>query len=159
KVVFRNKFYLETTAPNFSSDNDTIVTEQVFDNYLAYDDGTAEQSYFLNLAAAVPGKLALEFKLNQPDTIKGIAIYFGRQVPMGRLKEFSVQVYKDIAYNGGSDDEVYTENFLYPGYADTLNNFWYYKFLEPVPLSSGTFYIGTTQPAFSGSDSLYFGLD
>jgi hypothetical protein len=48
---------------------------------------------------------------------------------------------------------------LQPGYADTVNKFWIYKLDKPIPMPAGTFYMGTIQPALSGSDSLYIGLD
>jgi hypothetical protein len=131
----------------------------VFHNYLAYDDGTAEKSYFLNLFATLPGKIAVEYHLNQPDTLFGFAIYFGRQVPLAFSKFFGVQVYLDIAFNGGTDQKIYEESLFFPGYADTVNKFFYYRLVNPVPLPAGLFYLATQQPAQSGSDSLYFGLD
>jgi hypothetical protein len=159
KVVFQNKFYLQSLGASDNRINDTIVCNQVFDNYLAYDDGTAEMSYFLNLFPTLAGKIAIEHHLNQPDTLRGMAIYFGRQVPLATYKYFSIVVYRSIAYAGGKDSVLYQMDNLIPGYADTVNNFWVYKFDKPVPLPAGTFYIGTIQPALSGSDSLYIGLD
>lgn len=159
KVIFQNKFYLQSLGLSDNKTNDTIVGNQVFDNYLAYDDGTAEMSYFLNLFATLPGKIAVEHHLNQPDTLRGMAIYFGRQVPLARYKYFSIVVYQNIAYAGGRDSIIYQMDNLIPGYADTVNNFFIYKFDKPVPLPAGTFYLGTIQPALSGSDSLYIGLD
>lgn len=158
KVVFRNEFYCATGDANKT--NDTIIAHQVFDNYLAYDDGTAEMSYFLNLFPTLPGKLAIEHHLNQPDTLRGVAIYFGRQVPLAGYKYFSIEVYSRIAYGGHTtDDMLYRIENQRPSYIDTINHFFIYKFDRPIPLTAGTFFIGTTQPALSGSDSLYFGLD
>lgn len=157
-VTFENKFYLQATAGTGSTVNDTISGYQHFYNYLAYDDGTAEKSYYLNLFSTLPGKIAIEHRLNVPDTLKGIAIYFGRQVPLAYQKYFSVVVYKDIAYGGGSDNILYQEDFFVPAYL-RQNAFWYYKFAQPVLLPAGKFYIGTIQPALGSSDSLYFGLD
>ncbi|MCB0699733.1 MAG: T9SS type A sorting domain-containing protein [Chitinophagales bacterium] len=157
-VYYENKYYIQSGAGTGSLLNDTIIKKQFFHNYLAYDDGTPEKSYYLKLFPTLPGKLAIEYKLNVPDTLKGIAIYFGRQVPLAYQKYFSLTVYKDIAYVGGSDVLLYQEDFLIPNYL-SHNRFWYYKFQKPVVLPAGTFYIGTIQPALSGSDSLYFGLD
>jgi hypothetical protein len=157
KVVFQNQIFLNPAPAGQPQDNDTIIQRQVFDNYLAYDDGTAEQSYFLNLFPSLPGKVAIDFNLNQPDTMRGVAIYFGRQVPMASNKFFAVQVYKNIAFNGGTDQLIYQEENLLPGYVDTVNHFWVYKLETPVVLPAGVFYVGIMQPAFSGS--LYYGLD
>jgi hypothetical protein len=160
KVIFENKFYLESPSIDINKANDTIVGQQVFDNYLAYDDGTAEMSYFLNLFPTLPGKIAIEHHLNQADTLRGLAIYFGRQVPLATYKYFSIVVYKSITYGTSTSDNIlYQIDNLQPAYIDTVNHFWIYKFDKPVALTSGTFYIGTIQPALSGSDSLYFGLD
>jgi hypothetical protein len=157
-VSFDNTYYMESSAVTGMTENDTIVKSQVFHNYLSYDDGSAEKSYFLNLFPTLPGKLAIEHHLNIPDTLTGIAIYFGRQVPLANLKTFSVQIYTELAVNGGTDKLFYQQDFLEPGYLNT-NNFYVYKFDYPVALPAGTFYVGTMQPALGNSDSLYFGLD
>jgi hypothetical protein len=159
KVVFENKYYVTAQSVTEPVANDTIIREQIFDNYVAYDDGTAEKSYFLKLSATLPGKLAVEYHLNEPDTLRGVAIYFGRTVPIPSNKFFSIAVYKDIAVNGGTNDLIYQEDLFFPGFADTVNNFFIYKFDTPIPMAAGTFFLGTIQPANSGSDSLYIGLD
>lgn len=157
-VFFENKYYIESVSASDNKTNDTIVQHQDFYNYLAYDDGTAEKAYFLKLSATLPGKTAIEFHLNEPDTVTGVMIYFGRQVPDASGKLFSVAVYGDIAYNGGSDKVIYQEDYLMPRYL--RNDFYYtYKFEKPVPMPSGTFYMTVIQPALSNSDSLYLGLD
>jgi len=156
--TFDTKYYVEAQSPPDNPVNDTILKHQIFYNYMAYDDGTAEKSYFLNMFPTLPAKTAIEFHLNQPDTITGVSIYFGRQVPMAYNKYFSVFVYSDIGVNGGSENAVYSEDLLVPGYM--RNDFtWTYKFTNPVPMPAGTFYIGTVQPAFGNADSLYLGLD
>jgi hypothetical protein len=157
-ICYDNTYHIEASSSTGSTVNDTILKSQVFHNYLAYDDGTAEKSYFLNLFPTLPGKLAIEHHLNEQDTLTGVAIYFGRQVPSGAGKTFSVAVYSDIAVNGGSDKIVYQQDLLEPGYLNT-NNYYVYKFDQPVVLPKGTFYIGTIQPALGNSDSLYLGLD
>jgi len=160
KVVFENKYFIQSISTTDPTDNDTIVCEQIFDNYLAYDDGTAEQSYYLNLFPTLPGKLAIEYHLNQPDTLRGVAIYFGRQVPTAWYKTFSLVVYSDIGVTGsGTETLLDQEDDFTPKYIDTINHFWYYSLHNPVALPAGVFYVGTIQPALSGSDSLYFGLD
>lgn len=161
RVVFRNKYFIQSISTADPVDNDTVVKDQIFDNYLAYDDGTAEKSYYLDLYPTLPGKLAIEYHLNKPDTMKGMAIYFGRQLPFAFNKQFDIKVYSSLAgvYGAPADNVLYTEEACTPGYADTLNRFWIYKFSQSVPLPAGTFFAGTFQPAESGSDSLYFGLD
>lgn len=157
-ITFDHKYYLQTNAGNNSLTNDTITMPQHFHNYMAYDDGTAEKSYYLKLFATLPGKIAIEQHLNVPDTLTGLAIYFGRQSPLAYQKFFSITVYKEIGFGGASEQLLYQEDFLTPDYLQQ-NSFWYYKLEQPIPLQAGKYYVGTTQPALSGSDSLYFGLD
>ena len=161
KVVFENKFYLQSGNPAEPKDNDTIVREQIFDNYLAYDDGTAEKSYFLNLFPNLPGKIAVEYNLSLPDTLRGVAIYFGQQVPTAYNKMFSLAVYSKLqgVNNAPYDTVLRQQDNFYPLFTDTINNFTIYRFDTPVILPAGVFYIGTIQPANSYSDSLYIGLD
>ncbi len=159
KVVFENKFYIQSISPTDNKNNDTVIKEQIFDNYLAYDDGTAEKAYYLKLSSSLPGKLAIEHHLNEPDVLQGISIYFGRQVPMGSNKYFSVAVYQKLQGVDGAPNDVLIaqEDIKFPHYLQ-VNDFYDYHF-GPVNLSAGQFYIAVIQPALSGSDSLYYGLD
>jgi hypothetical protein len=161
RVVFQNRFFFGDPGSGNKTTNDTIVRETVFDNYLAYDDGTAERSYFLNLFPSLPGKVAIEHRLNVPDTLRGVSVLFGQQVPTATGKFFTAVVYRSIAGIGGatSDDVLYQQDFLQPGFTDTVNSALVYRFNQPVPMPAGRFYIGLTQPALSGSDSLYYALD
>lgn len=161
RVVYQTSFYLSSGNPTEPKDNDSLVCEQIFDNYLAYDDGTAEKSYFLNLSPSLPGKIAVEYRLNVPDTLTGMAIYFGQQVPTAVNKEFSIAVFTALAGISGAaaDINLYQQEQLYPLYTDEINHFTYYKFDSPVPLPKGVFYLSVIQPANSGSDSLYIGAD
>lgn len=159
KVVFEQKFYCPGQYPNESLVNDTILKQQVFDNYFAYDDGTAELSYFLNLFPNSAGATAIEYALYQTDTIRGVAIRFARTQPPQTFKDFSIAVMRDIAYNGGSDQIVYREDYLTPSYIDSINAFYVYNFNQPVVMNSGVFYISIIQPAGGVSDSLQIALD
>ena len=124
QMIFENKYYLQAPVGDANKENDTIIGQQIFDNYLAYDDGTAEMSYFLNLFPTLPGKIAIEHHLNQADTLRGAAIYFGRQVPIASNKYFSIVVYQSIAYGSSSADKIiYQLENLQPSYRDTINHF------------------------------------
>ncbi len=160
RVVFNSTYSLSAPFSGRTA-NDTIVKQQVFDNYLAYDDGTAEKSYFLVLSPTLDGRIAVEYHLNQPDTLRGMAIYFGRQAPVPNYMTFNIFVYSALAgINGaGADAVLDSQEFYVPAYTDSQNQFWIYTFDQPLVLPAGTFYAGTQQPAASGDDTLYFGLD
>lgn len=159
KVTYENTFYCNSNYPGESKINDTILYNQVFDNYFAYDDGTAEQSYFLNLQANAPGYTAVEYALYAPDTLRGVAIRFARTLPGSETKEFSIGVFQNIAVNGGTDVLIHQENFLYPSFVDTANKFTIYSFTNPIGMPSGVFFIALIQPAGGTSDSLQIALD
>ncbi len=159
-VVFETQYSLSAPFGGPSA-NDTIVKDQVFDNYLAYDDGTAEKSYFLVLSPTLSGRIAIEFHLNAADTLRGLAIYFGRQAPEPLYKNFDIFVWSALGnVNGASADvAIDSQEFYVPQYTDSQNHFWVYTLDNPLPLPAGTFYAGTRQDAASGDDTLYFGLD
>ncbi len=160
-VWIENKFYFGSVYPNESIENDTIVHIQEFANYFAYDDGTAESAYYLNMHPSynIPAYTAVEFDLPLSDTLRGIAIKFTNEVPLPRDKEFNIIVYKNIDYWGGQDEEIYVQDFLLPQFPQTINGMAIYEFDEPINLPAGKFYIGIMQPAGGFSDSLFIGLD
>jgi hypothetical protein len=160
-VNFENKYFIDSISASDSRPNDTIVREQTFDNYLAYDDGTAEQSYYLTLSASLPATMAIEYHLNQPDTLRAISIYFGRTAPLSSYKFFNILVYTSLAGIEGADTDrqIHEEDFLSPAFGTAVNGFYTYALDTPIALPAGTFYVGLMQPAYSGSDSLYYGLD
>ncbi len=161
KVTFRHTHVIESISTSDPPDNDTVIRDQIFDNYLAYDDGSAEKSYYLDLDPTLPGKIAIEFHLNRTDTLRGMAIYFGRQIPFPTVKMFDINIYASLAGVNGSlkDSLIHTHEYCIPGYTDTLNQFWVYKFNKPIVMPAGIFFAGVMMPAAGASDSLYFGLD
>lgn len=159
KVVIRNQYYFNSVVANDRKDNDTIVRDALFDNYFAYDDGSAEKAYFLYSAFNYPAKTALAFTLNEPDTVRGISVFFGAQAPTAAGKYFSIVLYKQLAGSGLQDSIIQQEDLYRVQYDTLLNGFTTYAFSNPVALQSGSYYVGITQPANFGSDSIYYGLD
>jgi hypothetical protein len=129
------------------------------DNYFAYDDGSVEKSYFLLPAINFPAKTALQFTLNEPDTIRGMMVHFGAQAPTASGKYFSIVVYKSLGALGVNDSIILKEDLFRVMYEPSYNGFTSYAFQSPKRLDAGTYYIGITQPANFGSDSIYYGLD
>ncbi len=160
-LIIHHQFHIASSLPNASTANDTLTKDQIFDNYFAYDDGTAEQAYYLNLFASLPGKVAMEFHTNVPDTMRGAAILFGQQVPTSANKFFTMQLYSSLAgVNGATADVLlHEQDFYQPRFVDTVNRFFYYTFTTPVIVPAGTYYFCSMQPALSGSDSLYYAVD
>ena len=70
----------EVGAANLTSqsgvpDNDSIVHVQVFRDYYAYDDGSAEKAYALDSQVG-GGELVVAFDLQDADTLEGLWIHF-----------------------------------------------------------------------------------
>ncbi len=159
KVVIRNTYYYPPVSAGDRKVNDTIVRDAVFDNYFAYDDGSAEKSYFLLPAVNFPSKTALQFTLNEADTVRGLMVHFGPQAPTAFGKYFSIVLYKSLGSTGFSDSIILQEDLFKVQYEPSYNGFSSYAFSAPPLLSAGSYYIGITQPANFGSDSIYYGLD
>lgn len=159
KVVMRNKYFYPQVSVGDRKSNDTIINDIVFDNYFAYDDGSAEKSYFLLGAINFPAKTALKFNLNEPDTMRGLMVHFGPQAPTAAGKYFSIVLYKSLGSGSITDSIILQEDLFRVQYEPSYNGFSSYAFTTPPLLSAGTYYIGITQPANFGSDSIYYGLD
>ena len=159
KVVIQNKYFYTPVNATDRRLNDTITRDIIFDNYFAYDDGSAEKSYFLLPALNFPSKTALSFTLNEPDTVRGVMVHFGSQAPSAAGKFFSIVLYKSIGAGVVNDSIILQEDLYKVTYEPTYNGFSTYAFTTPPRLDTGTYYIGLTQPANFGSDSIYYGLD
>ena len=79
-ATFELKFNLSTnTTPERLNENDTLYFNQVFNNYYAYDDASAEAAYGLVSSGA---ELAYKFTLPSgiEDSIKSVFIHFQASV-------------------------------------------------------------------------------
>ncbi|HPI54234.1 MAG TPA: T9SS type A sorting domain-containing protein [Chitinophagaceae bacterium] len=159
KVVIRNSYYFDAVNAQDRRSNDTITSEAIFDNYFAYDDGTAEKAYFLLPAFNSPSKTALQFHLNEPDTVRGLMTFFAPQLPSAVGKYFSIVLYQSLGSLTMPDSIIHQEDLFQVKYDTLINGFTTYAFETPVALNAGTYYMGITQPANFGSDSIYYGLD
>lgn len=132
--------------PLFRS-NDTISFTQVFSNYYAYDNGTSEAGIGLNGAA---GSYAVQFKLNEQDTLRGMQIYFNPVIGGTNKKPIDLEVWNDS--NGKPGQIIKTLAGITPIYTGNLNEFNSYWFDEPLVVDASSFpglifYIGWMQSA------------
>ena len=123
--------------------NDTCIFEQKFYNYYAYDDGTAEAGYSLISEMTNPSSdLAVRFTLAEPDTLRGVRLWFNSTLNDANIEPFTLMVWAD---NGGKPGEVLLSvPQCLPVHAENFLDFVYYPLEEPLPVS-GTFYVGTNQ--------------
>ncbi len=124
--------------------NDTIYRKQIFRDYFAYDDGTAERAYGLRGQGTNNSKIAVRFNSFITDELGGVDIYFTQlydSLNLGYYYKF--MVWDDN--NGLPGNIIYEDEPDYAvEYADSLNTFIRYKFKETITVS-GTFYVGLLQ--------------
>ena len=124
--------------------NDTCMFEQLFYNYYAYDDGTAEGGYTLLSSVGSPdASLAVQFTLAQPDTLRCVRMWFNRTLNDENVDYFTLMVWGDN--NGQPGEVLYSMASQLPCFnEDNYLQFVNYYPEEPIALE-GTFYVGFRQ--------------
>ena len=125
--------------------NDTVIYDQLFRDYYAYDDGTAEAGYGLRGDGTANGMVAVRHHSYEPDMLGGIYIFFNQVYDSINLKQytFDLMVWNDA---GGIPGSILWEDptIRRPIYTPTYSGFVKYEFTEPVPVD-GAFYVGWKQ--------------
>lgn len=143
--TYVSSFQTNPSSSNLLSSNDTVSSNQVFDNLLAYDDGSAERAY--GLEGSGVKKFAYEFPLNQNDTLAGIQIYFTHINVDVKSLVFTIYAWDSIGLYGGvgGKDSIITQiDLAKPYYVDTLNGWTTYLF-DKTYLVHNQFYLGWGQ--------------
>lgn len=144
-VSFTTVHILNTEANLGRQSNDTIRHTQIFSNYLAYDDGTAEAGYGITPLGA---QVAYKFQLNKNDSLFGVNMFFNETLNDGNVNEFYLNVWSD--YFGEPGDLIYSKYGYKPVIEDELNKFFYYELdsaimIEPGKFPNLIFYVGWEQ--------------
>ncbi|MDI1355105.1 MAG: T9SS type A sorting domain-containing protein [bacterium] len=147
---FKIKHYLyrSGTTTDFFIENDTVIQRHKFRNYYAYDDGSAEGGYYVT---GVNAKVALKFRVNKPDTLRAVRIYFD-PAPLGSTEKyyFKIKIWYDGLGTPGVElakkDTAYYPIFYKHGYKEVPE----YVLPMPLPLDRGTYYIGFQQQVSTG---------
>ncbi len=114
--------------------NDTLYYQQEFNSSFAYDDGIAESAYGINISGA---KLAYQFQLNRPDTLRAIQMYFPQMLDSVNHIPFYLTVWDN---NGGEPGNIIHQQQVYPKH--TENGKFHYYYLDSLFQMIGTFYVG-----------------
>lgn len=140
--------------PNFVQ-NDSTISEQVFENYYAYDDGSAEQAYGITGAQ---GRLAVKYTPYEADSMIGVKICWVPSVNNVSNEIFYLKVWGDD--NGEPGAVLYEDALAFPrtpNYEYDRNIFTTYYFKDTAKIAvSGTFYVGWRQLS---AERLNIGLD
>ena len=134
--------------------NDTLFHEQRFDHYFAYDNGSAEAGYGVNIVDTTFGKrvmVAQEFTTFEDDSLDAISIYFLPQGLSMEGQKFNLCVWTDLTPSG----LIYRKEAKDQVYYGAKNGFLTYLLDSTIEVS-GTFYVGFEQ---SGLRSLNVGYD
>lgn len=138
-AVFDVKFY--HSLSDATQQNDTILYHQVFQNYYAYDDGTAERAYAINEPG---GKVAVKYQVAEPDSLIGLFMHFTPFVENQNGENFLLRAWAD---NSGQPGDEMGEHFSFhtPHYYQSGHNtFGYYEYDEPMYVD-GVVYVGWVQ--------------
>ena len=140
-ALFRITCYLKTDDFD-PKGNDTIVYNQVFSNYFAYDDGSSEGGYGINGQGSRNAMAAYRFKSYLRDTVRAIRICFNDSYLNSNQRAFDLMIWNDN--NGLPGNIIYSsENVLVePG--DEINGFHTYILPDGV-MVDGVFYTGWKQ--------------
>ena len=143
---FTIEHIIETGANDYKL-NDTLYRIQNFFSHFSYDDGIAESAYGINVNGA---KLAYQFKLNRPDTLRAIQMYFPQMLDSVNHIPFKLTIWDNI---NGSGSIIYQQT-VQP--VHTENGDFHTYHLDSLFQLVGTFYIGWEQTT---NDLLNIGLD
>ena len=130
--------------------NDTVRLNNPFEDYFAYDDGTAEQQVFIRFAQGGE-QIAVKYHANIDDTLRAVRFLFPFVNGDVQTQLFNLRVWV-----GGLDSEpVFERQLLKPFYPnnkfDTLQGFTTYRLDNilgnaiPTFIPAGDFYVGWQQ--------------
>tara|TARA_B000000565_G_scaffold94006_1_gene69659 strand:+ start:767 stop:2551 length:1785 start_codon:yes stop_codon:yes gene_type:complete len=146
-VTFYIKHIISTSTSDLKN-NDTLRTFQRFYSTFSYDDGSAESAYGINVNGA---KIAYQFKLNHPDTLRAVQMFFPEMLDSVSNLFFELTIWDD--FQGKPGNTLYSQD-VNPFHTEN-GNFHTYELNSPLGLS-GTFYVGWKQTT---DDVLNLGLD
>lgn len=128
-----------TNQTDYILKNDTAVTETIFGNYFAYDDGIAESNIGVNGSGS---QVAVKFRANVDDSLKAIQIHVPYIAGNVGGQFFSLKVWE----NNLTGNPVRELSNLTPEQIPDFNGFATYEINPPVFMTANTdYYIGWEQ--------------
>jgi len=147
---------------DFSADNDTAWYYQHFDNYYAYDDGSAESGYGLAGDGTQNAMVAYRYRnyvVN--DSLRAVQCYFNQTLNNASQDYFYLMVWDHNSTTNRPGNLLYSQIGVVPQYGDSLHQFLTYRFktlegLDTAIAVPDTFYVGWKQTT---TDLLNVGFD
>ncbi|WP_210518881.1 T9SS type A sorting domain-containing protein [Hymenobacter terricola] len=158
--ILRYTLALDTRESPPRVANDTIFRDVEFNNYYAYDDGTAEAVTQLpTYGTGQASSFAYRIDLNRPDYVRSLRLYPVYTASDQLPRAVTVSVWDDVAGKPGAQPRA-SKSVTIPGPAQFPAGWQYYEvtFDQPVAVS-GIFYVGYSQPSSSTTRDLHYGLD
>jgi hypothetical protein len=115
--------------------NDSLFVTSELNDFYAYDDGTAEVGADVDLRL---GSVAVQFVLNQPDTLGAVRINFTPYFRNQTGSDFLLQVFSN---KNGKPDKAIIQQTIKVAYPATLNGFIEYELDKSIAVTD-TFYVG-----------------
>ncbi|MFM7218007.1 MAG: T9SS type A sorting domain-containing protein [Bacteroidota bacterium] len=143
KAEFQLKNFISLTGIQSNLDNDTIRYRQVFDNYYAYDDGSAEVGYGVTGSSGV--KFAYKFDVKKQDTLRGIDMYFNPSGVNVASSLIQLCLWDQVNPSQNYDNLVYRQINQRPRNIDSINGFARYLFDTLLVVQPGPIHIGFIQ--------------
>lgn len=142
----------EGVGQDSRTSNDTISFKQVFENYFAYDDASAENGF--GIEPITVSNLALGFNLRVPDTLTAVDIYFNSTYQDANQKPFYLCVWNSLG--GKPNDSIYRSHTYLTPTTEGLNQYTRYYLDSPLVIPEGEFFV-SLQTKYS--DYLNLGFD
>jgi hypothetical protein len=122
--------------------NDTVIYNQVFRNYFAFDDGSSEGGYGINGLGSRNAMFAHRFTSFTEDTLRAIDICFNDSYQDANRRAFDIMVWDDN--NGTPGNVLYAKEEVMVEHGSEINGF--YRYLIPGGITiEGVFYVGWKQ--------------
>lgn len=123
-------------------ENDTLRYRQVFGNYFAYDDGSAEGGYGINGLGSGNAMVACRFESFIQDTIRAVSICFNDSYLNANKRLFDIIIWDD---EGGRPGNImYTLEEVMVEQGENVNGYFTYILPDGVMVDD-VFYVGWKQ--------------
>ena len=152
-VIIHTVSVQENGVVNDYKENDNITVQLEFEDYYAYDDGSAERGFGFDQntnPSNIEGQIALGFNVLKQERLYAIATYFNEAVFDVTSRRFRYRIWKNLAgVDGAAADElIYESELQVPDYnsANGERTFSAHYLDTNLILSPGKYYIGWWQP-------------
>ncbi len=151
---FRVELDLKPSEQDLIPGNERLIYQQVFTDYYALDDGSAEAGYGLVGEGATNARVAYRFNNYQPgDSLVGVSMFFNRSFEDANHKYFQLAIWNEI--DGLPGDLLHIQQGTRASNQMGLTGFDYFE-LDTSRLVPNVFYVGWYQVT---NDFLNVGFD